>query len=436
MSPQTEQSSLKVMSFGDHLDELRVRIFRSLIIALVGFVVAFLFKDRLLAVVTAPHRQAMHAILVEAGVKRSILKLSEVDESLSALGDEEVGELIAVAERQASSQARLAQLQESIGEVPSPVRDFLEYFLEESNRFALVTGEQSSVRRFERQLADVRSLDQQLREHQSLFTSAPFADLTAELDTLSKRAEAWRASGETAVTRPEAVQSAGTWGKIELATESVRDVRDRLVSLADPNGEGGRLHTFGYPESFFAHLKICFLVGVLLGLPWITIELWRFVAAGLYPLERKAVTPFLPLSLVSLAAGGIFAYTVLVPVGLTYLGNFGSGDMLEPTFRLKDYISLVVTLILGMGLVFQLPLVMVFCARAGFANPDIYRRYRKFAIIGGVLLGSLLTPPDVVTQLLMAVPLVLLYESGIWISQILAQRDRNEENRAEDPGGP
>ncbi len=432
MSAQAEQQELKVMSFGDHLDELRVRILRSLLIAVIGFAVAFVFKDRILEVVTAPHRQAMHAILVEAGVKKSIIQLGKVRQDLVDVTDAQAGALIAVAERQAANREELDRLRGLLPGTQPPYREMLGYLLSEADRFEMVSGEQSAVRRFERRLQEVQALDTQLREHQTLLTTAPFDELKLELDELNKRVTSWRATGETSAARPTEVQAAGTWAKVDLSTESVRDVRDRLTTLVDPDGSASKLHTFGYPESFFAHLKICFLVGILLGLPWITIELWKFVAAGLYPIERKAVTPFLPLSILGLIAGGTFAYTVLVPVGLTYLGGFGSGDVLEPTFRLKDYVSLVVTMILGMGLVFQLPLVMVFGVRAGFCTAEVYRRYRKFAIVGAVLIGSFLTPPDIVTQLLMAVPLAILYESGIWFSQILARKDSKAENPSTD----
>ncbi|MEM7263328.1 MAG: twin-arginine translocase subunit TatC [Planctomycetota bacterium] len=429
----TPDPDLAVMSFGDHLEELRNRILRSLGVALLGLIVALIFQDRLVELITAPHRQAMQAILVERGIDHSIRELGELEAAVREIPSEEVVALLRLVERDVATAARIQELQAELASVRDPAaRTIIEFLLAGQDQLRVVSGEQSAVRRFERRVAEVRALELRLREDATLFGSASFEEFGTALDQVEGVVAEWRTSamepGEFSAT---GVAAAGTWGQMELQTEKVAEVRDRLEKLADPEGSAGKLHTFSYPESFFSYLKICALVGVLLGLPWITIEMWRFVAAGLYPKERRAVTPFLPLSLVSLAAGGTFAYTVLVPVGLTYLGGYGSGDVLEPTFRLKDYVSLVVTLILGMGVVFQLPLVMVFGARAGFANADIYRRYRKFSILGALLLGSFLTPPDVVTQLLMAGPLVLLYESGILASQFLARRDAKGQNSDE-----
>jgi sec-independent protein translocase protein TatC len=173
------------------------------------------------------------------------------------------------------------------------------------------------------------------------------------------------------------------------------------------------LALLSYSEAFFSYVKLSLMLGMVAALPWITYEMWKFIAAGLFDRERKAVRPFLPVAFLLLASGVSFAYLVLIPIGLSFLGGYGDPELLQATFTLKEYLSLVFTLILGMGIVFQLPLAMIFLNRSGILEVESFRKYRKYAILGAVLMGAMLTPPDVVTQLLMAGPLTLLYEIGI-----------------------
>ena len=127
-----------------------------------------------------------------------------------------------------------------------------------------------------------------------------------------------------------------------------------------------------------------------------------------------------------LAAGVNFAYWILVPVGLSFLGGYGDPALLAASFTLKDYMGLVFTLVLGMGLIFQLPLLMVLLTRTGIVAVSFFREYRKVAIMTAVVFGAFLTPPDVVTQMLMAGPLVLLYELGIYASIFFGKKNRPE----------
>ena len=110
-----------------------------------------------------------------------------------------------------------------------------------------------------------------------------------------------------------------------------------------------------------------------------------------------------------------------MPVGLSFLGGYGDPSLLATSFTLKDYMGLVFTLVLGMGLIFQLPLLMVLLTRSGIVAVSFFREYRKVAIMTAVVFGAFLTPPDVVTQMLMAGPLVLLYELGIFASLVLGK---------------
>ena len=220
----------------------------------------------------------------------------------------------------------------------------------------------------------------------------------------------------------------------ERALKTLKEVDDELVSLvviADRlhhwRLEKTPLRLLSHVEAVFSHLKLAFLVGLLMGLPWITYEIWLFIAAGLYQHERSVIAPFLPFSLIGLVCGGMFAYHVLIPVGLSYLAGYGDPDLFEPNFTLSNYMSLIFTLLIGMGLVFQLPLLMIFLSRSGIVSPEQFRKVRKYSILGALVVGAFLTPPDVVTQLLMAGPLVILYETGILASVWFRRRARARE---------
>ncbi|MCA8959898.1 MAG: twin-arginine translocase subunit TatC [Planctomycetes bacterium] len=417
------QNQLAVMSFGDHLEELRSRIIRSIGVTVVGIAVALIFQTEIVEVFTAPHRAAMHAILVERRVASATEDVRGIEAAAGQLQSAEVAKLIAVTERHRARGQRLESFRQWLPAVADPgQRDFFEFLIAEAERGERTTDQLGVVHRLERRVAEVRTIAEELARQGGLFSNAATDELQGAAGALSTTVEKWRTEAGSLNPAVDAFEESA-WTRIEDLERRASTVRNHLEPLVGGEEEAAsRLHAFSYPEQFFSYLKVCFLVGLLLGLPWITIEMWRFVAAGLYPKERRAVAPFIPLSLLGLVLGGVFAYTVIVPIGLTYLGSYGSQDLVEPTFRLSDYISLVTTLMVGMGLVFQLPLVMVFAARAGFASPEIYRRYRKYAIVGSLILASFLTPPDVVTQLLMGGPLILLYEVGILVSAWLARR--------------
>lgn len=416
------------MSFGDHLEELRSRILRVVLATALGFVVALIFQDELLEMITGPHRKAMETV----GVR---IELSHVTKELET-AIEKLGEVPAFAgaalarenREQDEWQTHWAEIQAALVADES---------VSESVRAAfrvlgagVVKGESAAfaVTRFEdleRQLEFIGSGVDDLASRSFLQSDSDFDPVRQAIARAQAVLTQW---GEAAEEQPEqvaqtsAADAAAVVQSLDVAESEVGRARDRVTRFATGEGSSQRLHFFSYPESFFAHLKVCALAALLLGIPWGTIEIWRFIAAGLYPRERKAIRPFLPLSLLGTAVGASFAYFVLIPVGLTYLGGYGSGENFEASFRLKDYLSLVMTLMLGMALVFQLPLVMVFLARAGMASAEFYRRYRKFSIVGALLVGSMLTPPDVVTQLLMAGPLVLLYETGILATVFFLKR--------------
>src|SRR5688572_18507084 len=178
-----------------------------------------------------------------------------------------------------------------------------------------------------------------------------------------------------------------------------------------------------YMESFASYLKVAVIFAIILALPFILYEIWKFVGAGLYPNEQKYVVSLLPFSLGLFLAGGLFGYFALIPIGLRFLAGWGLEDI-DLNITLESYIGLFFTLTLILGLIFQTPLIMVFLTKIGIINVAGLRKARRMAIFVGVILAVVLTPPDPFSWSLMAAPMILLYEFGIVVCGFLEGKKR------------
>ena len=193
---------------------------------------------------------------------------------------------------------------------------------------------------------------------------------------------------------------------------------------------GGKLIYTGISEAFFTFLKVSLLSGILMAVPVIVFEFWMFVAPGLYRHERKLILPIVILSSVFFLGGAFFGYFVVFPVGFKYLLGFTT-DTIQPFPSMKEYLSLASTMLLAFGCVFELPMVITFLARLGLVSVGFLTTNRKYAILVFFIVAAILTPtPDVVSQTLLAVPLMALYEISILGARLFGKK--SAENRAED----
>jgi len=165
-------------------------------------------------------------------------------------------------------------------------------------------------------------------------------------------------------------------------------------------------------EAFITHLLLTFLGGFFLSLPVILYEVWMFVAIGLTEQERKHIRVFGPISFLLFLFGACFSYWVLVPISLKFLLSFSTEEIVA-MITIYKYISFVGTVVLAGGIIFELPLVLLFLAKIGVATPEFLRQKRPYAIIGIFILSALITPPDVISQVIMGLPLIFLYEVGV-----------------------
>jgi sec-independent protein translocase protein TatC len=201
-------------------------------------------------------------------------------------------------------------------------------------------------------------------------------------------------------------------------------------------GEKGTLIFTGVPEPFFVYLKVSLVAGIFFSAPVILYEIWAFVAPGLYSREKRYVIPFVFFSSMLFLLGTLFGYYIVCPYGFKFLLGFAAYDI-QPMLAIKEYFSFSTKLLLAFGFVFELPLFIVFLSKAGIVSPQTLSRQRKYAILVIFATAAILTPPDVATQIMMAGPLILLFEIGIIMAKIFKKKEEMpEDEKAEGENHP
>ena len=181
-------------------------------------------------------------------------------------------------------------------------------------------------------------------------------------------------------------------------------------------------------EAFFVRLKVAALAGVFLSLPVTLYQLWRFVSVGLTPTERRYSLSLIPAALALFVSGAAFAFLVILPIGVRFLLSYQTPNLV-PMISVQAYTSFVTAFVLAFGLLFQLPVVILFLARLGVVTPASLAAGRKYALLAIVTASAVLTPGgDVVSQMLMAVPTYILYEVSIWVARLVSPRPVAQES--------
>ena len=206
-----------------------------------------------------------------------------------------------------------------------------------------------------------------------------------------------------------------------------------MLPLLQALPEGEHLIYTGLPEAFITYLKVGLWGGIILAMPVIFHQLWGFVAPGLYRNEKRYAVPFVVFATLLFLVGGGFGYFVVFPFGFKFFLGF-SDETIRALPAIKEYFSLALKLLFGFGLVFQLPLVMVFLAKMGFVDAGLLARGRKWAVMLVFVAAAILTPPDVISQILMAVPLMFLYEVSIILVRLIVRKKKREAALAEETG--
>lgn len=184
------------------------------------------------------------------------------------------------------------------------------------------------------------------------------------------------------------------------------------------------------PEAFFTRVYVAFVAGLFLSSPAIFYQIWAFVAPGLYEEEKRWILPIALLSAIFFIAGAVFCYFIVFPFAFSFFISYSTPEIVI-TPKVSDYLNFVIKLLFAFGLIFEMPIFTFFLARFGIITAAMMRRARKYAIVGIFILAAILTPPDVVSQLLMAVPMLLLYEISIGVAAIFGKKKETDAKSAE-----
>ena len=213
-----------------------------------------------------------------------------------------------------------------------------------------------------------------------------------------------------------------------------------IAPLVTAMGESGnaRMIFTGLPEAFFTYLKVSFLAGIMAASPVLFYEFWMFISPGLYRTEKKYLLPIVVLSVFFFLLGSSFGYFIVFPYGFKFFLGFAT-DTIQAMPSMKEYLGFASKMLLAFGLVFELPLVLTFMARMGLVTVDFLKKNRKYAVLIFFVGAALITPPDVVTQIMMALPLMVLYEISIIGARLFGKKvmveDPEEKNESGENNG-
>ena len=180
-------------------------------------------------------------------------------------------------------------------------------------------------------------------------------------------------------------------------------------------------------EQFSVHIWISITIGFIIAFPFIIWEFWKFISPGLYEKERKGAVAFIVVSSFLFFVGVLFGYYVITPLSVNFLGNYSVSDLVERNIKINSYISLLRSSVLASGLIFELPIVMYFLTKMGLITPDFLKQYRKHALVIVLILSAVITPPDIVSQVIVAIPILILYEVSIFISKVVLKNELKKE---------
>ncbi len=180
-------------------------------------------------------------------------------------------------------------------------------------------------------------------------------------------------------------------------------------------------------EAFFTYMKVAFITGIMLAVPVILYELWRFIAPGLYEKEKRAILPVVLFSSFFFLGGALFGYFCVFPYGFRFFASFAT-DYITPMITTREFLSFTTRMLVGFGVVFELPIFAFFLGKLGLITAKTLRRFRKGAIVAIFIIAAAITPsPDVFSQLMMAGPLLVLYEVSVWVVHIFGKKEKTEE---------
>ncbi|MCA8988966.1 MAG: twin-arginine translocase subunit TatC [Planctomycetaceae bacterium] len=346
------------MSFGDHLEELRYYLFRSLIGVILVSIFTLIYGNQLVGLVRSP-------------IDRALIRHGLAGQQVDDLGD-------------ATFLERLSEWSNAIGTFGIGQE-------EEEKTAEEVTTEGKKARAS----LTGRQIDVQI----------PAEDLLVALH-------------EVAPAQFPPVTTSEVVPEQEKAEVTLRIRAPEFMIFRDNVKKSNRPVTLNVQEAFLTYVKVALVAGLVFSSPWIFYNIWMFVAVGLYAHERRFVYVYGTMSLFLFLIGAVFCFYVVFPFILEFLLSFNKWLDVQPQIRLSEWVSFAVMLPLMFGISFQLPLAMVFLNRLNIFEEHVYREQRRMAILVIATLSMILTPSDPASMLLMMFPLLFLYELGIYLCKL------------------
>jgi sec-independent protein translocase protein TatC len=187
------------------------------------------------------------------------------------------------------------------------------------------------------------------------------------------------------------------------------------------------LHYTSYVEPLMVYLKVALYGGIFLAVPWVLYQLWEFIAPGLYKKEKKVIVPFLVSGTSLFYIGATFCYFVIMPAAFPAMASIANDASLSPVLTMSEQLSLVLGMLLGFGIIFEVPVIIAFLAMIGLVNWRMLAKYRRIAIVVNVTVAAIITPTgDPLNLAFMALPMILFYEIGIILARVLGKKPPEE----------
>lgn len=180
---------------------------------------------------------------------------------------------------------------------------------------------------------------------------------------------------------------------------------------------------------FSAHIWTSLAFGFILAFPYIIYEVWKFLKPALYETEKKNARSFIIITSFLFFIGILFGYYVITPLSVNFLGSYQVADEVKNNFDLSSYTGLLKASCLSSGFIFELPIIIYFLTKLGLVTPEFLKKYRKYALVLVLILAAIITPPDIISQVIVAIPMIILYETSIKISQILVRKEAKKKAR-------
>jgi sec-independent protein translocase protein TatC len=178
---------------------------------------------------------------------------------------------------------------------------------------------------------------------------------------------------------------------------------------------------------FSADIWTSIWAGVIIAFPYILFEMWKFISPGLYEKERKNSRGFIIIASLLFFLGVLFGYYIVAPLSINFLGTYSVSDTVKNEFDLSSYISTLRSSVIACGVIFELPIIIFFLTKIGLVTPEILKKYRKIALVVVLILSAVITPPDVASQIVVSIPIIILYQVSIYISGYVLRKEAKKE---------